>query len=209
MDPFLKKNIALAAGILLVIAAYAGNYLPLRKSMAFINANREVAGVSGLNELLDLLAEPLKMSSPIGQQELTRNTANMVYNLIRSENGKNPAITQALTGFVNEYYEPILQKDRGMSFGQDLYILGLMNEAAAIQTRDGKYADAAQAVFERGLELSPNRPQDLQGLLDIYRIKGELQNAKRIAEQILRNWPDDKKTRDMLARIDAAIQNGK
>ncbi len=208
MDPFLKKNIAIAAGILLLVTAYLGNYMPLRKSMAFIDANRQMAGVSGLNELLDILGKPLRMNSPIGQQELVRNTANMIYNLIRTENGKNPAIAQALTGFVNENYAPILAKDRGMSFGQDIYILGLMNEAAAIQTRDSKYADAAQAVYERGLTLSPRRPQYLYGLLDVYRLKGDLPGAARIAKEIVGYWPNDAKTQDLLTRIEASLKSG-
>ena len=205
MDSFFKKNIAVAGVILLMVVAYIGNYLPLQKSMAFIDSNRSFGQVNDLNKLLDLMARPLELPSPIGQQELTRNTANLIYNLIRSDNGKNPAITKVLTDFVNKYYAVTLAKNRGLSFDQDLYILGLMNEGAAIQTRQPGYADAAQGYFERGLTLSPRRPQFLYGLFDVLRMKGDLPNAQKVGQEILGYWPADQKISGLVERINHVL----
>ena len=205
MDSFFKKNIAVAGAILLVVVAYIGNYLPLQKSMAFIDSNRSFGQITDLNKILELMARPLDLPSPIGQQELVRNTSNLIYNLVRSDNGKNPAITKALTDFVNKYYIPTLAKNRGLSFDQDLYILGLMNEGAAIQTRDGRYADAAQGYFERGLTLSPRRPQFLYGLFDVFRMKGDLPSAQKTGEKILSFWPADPKIKGLMDQINHVL----
>lgn len=208
MDPFLKKNISIAAVILLLVVAYVGNFLPLRKSLNFIDANRKLnqeGQVKTLDQLIALLSHPLDLYSPIGQQELVRNTTNIVFDLVKGENGKNPPVVKALMEMVDTYYSPLVAKPRGMSFNQDLYVLGLTNEAAAIQTRDVNYASKAQEVYERGLTLSPKRPQFLYGLLDVFRMKSDFQNAKRIAEEILTYWPDDQRTQRLLAQIDSKL----
>ncbi len=205
MDPFLKKNIAVVAGILLLVIAYFSNYLPFEKSAAFIDANRQLGNVTSLQDFLKIVSTPLDASSPIGQAELVRNTGSIVSNIIRGDSGKNPAVTKALVDYMNSYYQPILAKNEGMSFCQDLYINGVIQEAAFVQTHQAEYLKAAQDIYERGIVLSPHRPQFLYGLFDVYRLKGDLPNAHRIGQEIFTLWPADTKTKALLDRVNAAL----
>ena len=53
-----------------------------------------------------------------------------------------------------------------MSFGQDLYLMGAINETAYAHTGNPAYLAAAQKYYEEGVALGPNRPQSLYGLFD-------------------------------------------
>jgi hypothetical protein len=97
-----------------------------------------------------------------------------------------------------------------MSFEQDMYVMGAMNEFAFVKTKDVKYLNAADYYYSKGLELGPKRPQFLYGMFDIYRIVGDVNNAEKIAGQILSQWPGDDKTRaafnDFLNKVAAAAK---
>ena len=103
--------------------------------------------------------------------------------------------------YIESYYEPIIKRGRGMSFGQNVYILGIINEYAFIKTGDKKYLEAAEKYFKQGQTLGPKRPQGLYGLLDIYKLKGDLVELKKVADQVLSQWPEDAMTRKTVDEI--------
>ncbi len=78
-----------------------------------------------------------------------------------------------------------------MSSGQDLYLLGAINEMAFVRTGDPLDLQASQRYYEKGEQLGPNRPQVLYGLFDIYRAENNVSGATAIADKILANWPSD------------------
>jgi hypothetical protein len=88
-----------------------------------------------------------------------------------------------------------------MSFGQNLYLLGALNEVALVKTRDPKYLVAAKRYFLMGLERGPKRPQFLYGMFDVYRAEGDVVKTQEIANQILAQWPTDERTRQALAEF--------
>ena len=63
-----------------------------------------------------------------------------------------------------------------MSFGQDLYLLGAINETAYAHTGNPAYLAAAQRYYEEGVAMGPNRPQSLYGLFDVYRAEGNAES---------------------------------
>jgi hypothetical protein len=174
------------------IAIY-GSYLPMRKAQMFIATLQGLQTPQGqatsLQDLENKLSVPLNYPSPIGQEELVRNMANSVLSFVQQ--GGNPSSTAALIGFLNSYYDPILNQGKGMSFGQDLYLEGAINEIAFAGTGDPTYLAAAQHWYQEGVALGPNRPQSLYGLFDVYRAEGDTTDTIAVGTTILRNWPTD------------------
>ena len=174
------------------IAIY-GSYLPMRKAQMFIatlqGLQTQQGQATSLQDLENKLSVPLNYPSPIGQEELVRNMANSVLSFVQQ--GGNPSSTAALIGFLNSYYDPILNQGKGMSFGQDLYLEGAINEIAFAGTGDPTYLAAAQHWYQEGVALGPNRPQSLYGLFDVYRAEGDTTDTIAVGTTILRNWPTD------------------
>jgi hypothetical protein len=191
MTRITKQVIAVIASIAIIAVAFYGSYLPMRKAQMFIAAlqSLQTSPVSSLGELTARLAVPLNYPSPIGQEELVRNMANNVLGFISQ--GADATSTAELISFLNGYYDPIIAKGRGMSFGQDLYLMGAINELAYVHTGNPTYLAAEQNYYEEGVRLGPNRPQSLYGLFDVYRAEGNVASTTAIAEKILSNWPSD------------------
>ena len=186
-----KQVIAVVVSLFIVAAAIYGSYLPMRKAQIFIATLQGLQGspVSSLNELTDRLSVPLDYPSPVGQEELVRNTANNVLGFISQ--GADPTSTAVLVSFLNAYFAPIIAREKGMSFGQDLYLMGAINEMAYVHSGNPVYLTAAEKYYADGVALGPNRPQSLYGLFDVYRAEGNVANATAIGQRILSNWPSD------------------
>src|SRR4051812_37056161 len=117
MNPVSKKIISIAVSAAIFSVAYYGSFLPLRKAQMFI-ATLQGLQSTPATSLLDLetrLSVPLNAPSPIGQEELVRNTANSVLNFVQQS--PNTSSTVELVNFLMSYYGPILDRGRGMSFG--------------------------------------------------------------------------------------------
>lgn len=182
------------AGIILVVVifgvAFYGSYMPMRKAQMFITTLQglQTTPATSLTDLETRLSVPLDYPSPVGQEELVRNMANSVLAFVQQ--GGNATSTAELIGYLNSYYNPILNAGKGMSFGQDLYIEGAINEIAFAQTGDPTYLIASQKWYLEGNQLGPNRPQPLYGLFDIYRAEGDTTDTIAIANTIINNWND-------------------
>ena len=111
-----KQVIAIVISILVLGVAAYGSYLPMRKAQIFIATLQglQSSPVSSLNELQTRLAVPLDYPSPIGQEELVRNTANNILGFISQ--GADPTSTAVLVSFLANYYDPIIARGKGMSF---------------------------------------------------------------------------------------------
>lgn len=202
MNPILKKAIAAAGSVFILSMAYFGSYLPLRKAMIFIDTMQASAGIKTIQDFEAGFSAPLDYPSPIGQEELVRNMGNTV--LTTLSRVSDPRGVEEMIRFAEQYYAPIVARNRGMSFNQNLYLLGLINEYGYIKTGKSQYLDTATKYFEQSLALGPKRPQALYGLLDTYRLAGNLEGAKKIAEQIAVQWPTDAKTKNTLNQLIAS-----
>ena len=202
-----KKIIALLASIVIIVMIYYGSFLPLRKSQIFISTMRYLGEAKTLDELKTRVSVPLDYPSPYGQEELVRQVASLVTNIV-SQSNTTPPVIDDLISYLNKYYSPIIENGRGMSFNQNLYVLGSLNEVAFIRTNKVEYLMAAEKYFTRSYELGPKRPQALFGLFDVYRAKGDVAKVTEISNQILNQWPGEERTRqavkDFLDRISAA-----
>ena len=193
-----KKFVAIAASILLVVIAYYGSYLPLKKSGLHIKATRDLSGTLSVGDFQDRLSIALNAPSPIGREELVRQAASMSLNILKNVQGQ-PMVVSSLVSFVEKNYEPLIARGHGLSFGQDIYLLGVINEVAFLNTNDPKYLESAKRYFLTALEIGPTRTQPLYGLFDVYRAEGNLEELKKIVDQILEQWPDDENVRRIYA----------
>lgn len=186
-----KQVIAVVASLLILAVAVYGSYFPMRKAEMFIATlqSLQTSPVSSLNDLTERLSVPLDYPSPIGQEELVRNTANNILSFISQ--GSDATSTAVLISFLNGYYDPIIARGKGMSFGQDLYLMGAINEMAYVHTGNPTYLADSQKYYEKAVALGPNRPQSLYGLFDVYRAEGNVESTTAIGEKILSNWPTD------------------
>jgi hypothetical protein len=200
-DRIYHKVTAIVLSVVILGVAVYGTYLPMRKAQIFIATLQSLQDPStqatSLQDLESRLSIPLDYPSPIGQEELVRNLGNSVLGFIQQ--GADPTSTAELITFLNSYYDPILAQGKGMSFGQDLYLEGAVNETAFASTGDPNYLAAALKYYQEGEMDGPNRPQPLYGLFDIYRAEGDATDTVAVGEKILSNWPTD-------TRIQAALQ---
>lgn len=206
MNPTSKKIIAIAISVAILSIAYYGSYLPLRKAQGFIATLQglQTTPPTSLQDLETRLSVPLDEPSPIGQEELVRNMANSVLSFVQQS--PNATSTDELVSFMMGYYDPILARGKGMSFGQDLYLVGAVNEIAFAQTGQANFLSTAQQYYEEGEELGPNRPQPLYGLFDVYRAEGNVSGTVAIGDKILANWPTDTTVSQALAQFIAAAE---
>jgi hypothetical protein len=201
MNPTSKKIIAIAVTVAILAIAYYGSYRPLRKAQMFIATLQGLQATppTSLTDLETRLSIPLDYSSPIGQEELVRNTANSVLSFVQQS--PDATSTDALVEFLMSYYDPILVRGKGMSFGQDLYLVGAVNEIAFARTGQANFLSTAQQYYEEGEQLGPNRPQPLYGLFDVYRAEGNVASTTAIADKIIANWPSDTSVQQGLAQF--------
>ena len=185
--------------LILGVSAY-GSYMPMRKAQMFIATlgSLQSQPATSLQDLENRLSVPLDYPSPIGQEELVRNMANSVLAFVQQ--GPDPTSTGELIGFMNKYYDPILNSGKGMSFGQDLYLEGAINEIAFAETGNQTYLQAAKQWYGEAVVLGPNRPQALYGLFDVYRASGDTTDTIAVGEHILQNWPSDIQVQQALSQ---------
>lgn len=201
-DRFYQKVAAVILSLAIAGIAIYGSYMPMRKAQMFISTLQglQTTPATSLQDLETRLSAPLNYPSPIGQEELVRNMANSVLSFVQSSN--NATSTADLIGFLNSYYLPILDQGKGMSFGQDVYLEGAVNEVAFAQTNNPTYLAAARQWYLEGEMLGPNRPQPLYGLFDVYRAAGDETDTIAIGEKILSNWPNDTQVQAALAQFE-------
>lgn len=195
METYKKIAAVIIAGVIIAIAYY-GTYLPWQKSKLFIAALRDSRQGQSFEGFKEVFSVPLDFFSPVGHEEVVRNITNSIVGIIQ-QHGQNPAIVEESFGFIATYYEPIIERGKGTSYSQNLYLLGIANEFALRNTGEIRYLEAAKRYFELGHEAGPKRPQFLYGLFDVYRIEGNVEKVKTIAEQIFAQWPDDERTREI------------
>ena len=201
-----KQVIAVILTVAILAVAWWGSYAPMRKAEMFISTLQGLQSTpaSSLQDLENRLSAPLDAPSPIGQEELVRNMANNILSFVQRSN--DASTTAALITFLHGYFDPIIANGKGMSFGQDLYLMGAIEEAAFVRTGNPQYLADAQKYYETAVQLGPNRPQALYGLFDIYRFEGNVQGAIGIAQKITTLWPTDTNIQQGLAAFMAQVQ---
>lgn len=201
MNPLLKQIIAVFISVFILFMIIYGSYLPYRKSQSFILAMRTLQSgkINTLEDFFNIVSNPLEMKSPIGQEEIVRQFITYFSGLISQNN--NVEITKLLMDYIKKYYEPIVERGKGLSFNQQLYLTGMLNLNAYTQTGDEKYLKDARKYFEFSYNLGPKRPQAIYGLLNVCKLEKNKECIKDLAEKILTYWPEDKDIQKILEEV--------
>jgi tetratricopeptide (TPR) repeat protein len=191
MNQLPKQIIAISVSFFILVMIFYGSYLPYKKSKTFISSlgRLRVGMIRDFNQLDKVVSSPLKINSPIGQEELIRQFLEIFSNLINQN--KDPEVVGVLVKYIEAYANPILNKGKGLSFNQDLYLTIKLYLTAYEKTQDKKYLDQAKKYAELSYFLGPKRPQALYFLFDVYRLENNIEKAKKIGEEILTYWPED------------------
>ncbi|TSC82498.1 MAG: hypothetical protein G01um101420_331 [Parcubacteria group bacterium Gr01-1014_20] len=196
MNPILKRVISVFLVIAMALIAYLGSYLPFKKSSGFILTMRSLGATASIADFEKNFSTILDAPSPIGQEELVRQLGSAILSITQQNN--DPQIIKKLITFAEKYYDPIIRRNRGMSFSQNLYVLGSINELAYLKTQDPAYFNSAKKYFLKALESGPSRPQSLYGAFDVFRLEGNVPETVKVAEKILSQWPADDRTKTLL-----------
>ena len=191
MNQLPKQIIAISASFFILVMIFYGSYLPYKKSKTFIDSLNQLktTQIKSFEQLDNIVSSSLKINSPIGQEELVRQFLGIFTGFI-SQN-ENPEVIDVLVKYIKTYSDPILNRGKGLSFNQDLYLAIRLYLTAYEKTKDQKYLDEAKKYAELSYFLGPKRPQVLYSLFDIYRLENNIEKAKEIGNQILTSWPDD------------------
>lgn len=182
-------GIAFAAALL-----YAGTYLPYRKAAAIIRVHERLQSVQTVNAFLGMLEEVLALPSPYGQEEETRFLGEKLFGAVSAQ--ADPRAVNAFVAYAERILEPFL--DRGASPTQTRFLLGRIHQAAWAGTGEARYAGRSEDLYLGCLEASPRRPQCLYALLRLYESGNKRQQAKLVAEEILKYWPTETRARKIL-----------
>ena len=144
---------------------------------------------------------PFSIPSPIGHEEIVRHFSSLILSTVQRFGPEQTSATVELVNHAVESFRPNLDRQRGMSFNQNLYVLGSLNQVAFLQTKDAKYLEEAKKYYLLGHELSPKRPQFLYGLFDLYRIEGDVEKTTEVTNQILSLWPNDERTKKLFGEF--------
>jgi tetratricopeptide (TPR) repeat protein len=200
MTSEIKKIVGIVIAVAMLWVAYYGSYMPYTKSVAFISALQQIKSARSLADFENTVGPVLDAPSPIGQEELVRNTASIVLSIVQS-NGQQAEITKEVIRFLRQYADPIIAREKGMSFLQNTYVLGLIHTTAYDKTGDKSYLEQAKVYFELSKKLGPNRPQTLYGLFGVYKALGEKEKAIEVGEHIVRLWPTDARTTQFVQQL--------
>lgn len=198
MNSQYRTIIAIGVSVLMVVTAYFGSYLPIKKSQRFIQtySQNEARSLQEFNRIFD---EVMGLYSPVGQEEIVSNYLSIANNVI--QNQKEEVIVRSLVGKAEEYALPIIETGRGLNFSQILLSMGLVYKSAAMKLNDTEYYNKAVTTLRMGMEYSPNRPAFLYHLFELYYAKGDKEHTKEIGEIILRYWPNEIKVKEIIEKL--------
>jgi hypothetical protein len=197
---YLWRYLVAAAVTIVVLAfGYWGIALPLRRSHLYIVATRALPQVKTVEQMETSFRAATDLTAPFGQDETVVYYVQTIHGLIRSNNDRQ--VVKALMQEAEDVSARMRQRGRGFNYGALLQALGGIYEMGYLATADTSYHQKGIDVLEKGLQYSPGRLQFLQGLLDFYRITGDREHARDMAQRILSVWPDDKFALQALSEV--------
>lgn len=197
-----KRVIAVAVTVAALAVLVAGTYLPYRKSRLFISALQGAGTATSLDAFLVPFMKALDAASPVGQEELVRSFSNTIANVVSSAGaGDDETLVRALGAVLDRYAEPVVERRSGLSQAQTLYTVGGTYRAIDEHDDTKNFRAREEALFRRGLEISPDRPQFLYSLVDYEMRYGSNADALVYAKRVKELWPSDENIDGVIRRL--------
>lgn len=192
------KFIAAPLGIVLAsLSLIYGAILPFRKSQLFIQAMHQASQSRSVVEYMGTFNKALDFYSPVGQAEDIRFLENQIGSIVAQKPPQQ--VADALVMYADSISRVTQSGKHSSNFVQEIVILGSIHETNFRDYKEQRDYDAALALFEKGLILSPKRPQFLYGLLQLYSDAGEQEKAEEAAKEILSIWPNDERVQKIIS----------
>lgn len=186
-----KQIIAVILTGFIAYIIYFGSYLPIRKAQLFITA-RETP-ITSIKRFDELYGGALASRSPVGQDEITSRYLEILSEIVREERDKeqpNKALIKRILERAEKWGRPVINRGTGINFSQTIANMASVYREAVIAAREEEYYEKAVALYEFGLKQSPDRQIFLYNLFDIYRFRGDNENARRVGERIIEVYKD-------------------
>ncbi len=191
MQKVIRTIIAPLGIILAFLSLIYGALLPLRKSQLFIQAMRQSGQSTSVAEYMRIFNRALDFYSPVGQAESIRFLENQIGSIVAQKPPQQ--VADALVMYADSTSRVTEPGAHSSNYVQEIVILGNIHATNFRNYKAQRDYDIALALFQKGLTLSPKRPQFLYGLLQLYTDAGEQEKAEEIAKDILSIWPSDEK----------------
>lgn len=192
MKIFKQVIVVVAAGFIVYIL-YFGSFLPIRKSQKYIRARQtQITSLAQFDALYDGV---LSYASPVGQDEIVSNYVSMLTEIIAEEKRKespNETLIRHLVGKAEEWGEPIIERGVGFNFSQFIFNMANIYQGTMIAVPDRTYYQKGVELYRLGLKYSPDRQLFLYSLFDMYRFRGDNENARKIGERIVEVYKDER-----------------
>lgn len=197
MSEPVKRSIGVAVVLVFVAVLVYGTYLPYRKSKDYVAAISNTGEATSLQTFLAPFIEALDDHSPSGQEETFRNftqTVAGVLSNVKDSSENTQLVVRALGATVDRYALELVNRQSGTSQPQTYYALATTYLRVYDITGISSYKNRGRELLEKGLELSPDRPQFLYGLFEYEKNYGSREQAEFYGNRILELWPSDKAT---------------
>ncbi len=187
----LKQFIIIVFIILMVLFIVFGAILPLKKSQAYINALTDMqSGRTYTTEQFEQqLGGVFNLYSPIGQEEMVKFFSYDILNVIGQKGFADPQ-ARFLVGYIEKYLfqDNVRHLIAGSMFYKTLW---------RISGREDDFKKSEE-YLKKAYNIGPNLPPVLYNMFDLYWLRGDKENMKKIGEEILKYWPDDKNVEEIL-----------
>ena len=196
-----KYIIAPALVVLSVLSLIFGEFLPFEKSKQLIISLGQASNSTTLKEFEDTFNKVFDFYSPIGQPESLRFFGGQITGYL---DHKLPAdLSQGLVDYTDKVFGMNSESSgfKGLNYTQTKLTLANTHYLNWINLKNKADFDKAEEYYKAVMELSPNRPQALYGLLQLYYSNKDVEKTLSIADKILSVWPDNPKVKDLIATL--------
>lgn len=207
MTETVKRVIAVAVVAVLAVIVVYGSYLPYRKSRDYVAAITATEKADSFQSFVTPYLQALEDTSPVGQEETTRNFAQTVSGILTNipagaVNQNTRTVVQALGALVDKFALPVIERKSSASQAQTYYIVASTYLRLYQITEIPAYRNRARDLLREGLALSPDRPQFLYALVEYESRYGTKAQARQYAQRVLELWPDDAEMKTRLSELD-------
>ncbi len=202
MSTKVKQLIALGITIIALALLYTSAYLPYVKGSLYISAMQSSQQATTLQAYLRPFDDAMNFWSPVGQPEIIRFFGNNTLSLISDQKQNLPeSVATPLVSYTVQKLSSDPLGGKGLNYSQDILIEASIISAYAEKYNKPDMLSAAEQLYKKGIQLSPNRPQFLYGLFSLYLAEGKSADAKAIGQEILKYWPDDRNVATAIAGL--------
>ncbi|MGC9610780.1 MAG: tetratricopeptide repeat protein [Minisyncoccia bacterium] len=196
-----KYVIAPALVVLSVLSLVFGEYLPFEKSKQLIISLNQAGNSTTLKDFEDTFNRVFDFYSPIGQPESIRFFGSQITGYLSHEIPID--LSQGLTNYTDKVFQASENSVgfKGLNYTQTQLMLANVHYLNWVNAKNKADFDKTEEYYKEVVKLSPNRPQALYGLFQLYYSNKDVDNTLSMADKILSVWPDNQKLKDIVSPL--------